>query len=285
MKIISKTLVAGAAVVTLAACNNGENNENLNVNDGLNDDNSNNEVEIDNNGDDNDEEANNNDLNDESEEEDETAGAGSIPVENVSIEDGVLSYEYNGTSGEVGADMLETVFGKELAVPDSMSTEEAEEGTHRLVNISADDGSDLAGLHISVREGFSYEQDEVLTSQVDTERSAELQGVILETAGHVENFDTVHLDDETPFQFYFHVNGDASEPGQFPDAVDGEAYEQYKFYEIVEEGYYYVDVMMPAESDDELIGTGLAIASTFSPDGATLEEDDDADNDEENEEE
>ncbi|AOM83683.1 hypothetical protein [Salisediminibacterium beveridgei] len=291
MKIISRTLVAGAAIAVMTACNNGDNNEDINVNDGMNDANHNNDAEMnedneddnENNNDDN----NMNDMNNNDQDEDnggEEAETGSNPVENVSHDDGVLSYEYDGTSGEVDAELMETEFGKEIAMPDGMSMEEDEEGTHRIVHLSAEDGSDLEGLHISLREGFNYEGEEILTQQVDTERSAELQGSVLGSAGHVNSFETVHLDDDTPFHFYFHVEGDASEPGHFPESVDGEEYEQFKFYEIVEEGYYYVDVMLPAGSDAEVTGAGLAVASTFSPEGTTLEEDE-AEDDGESEEE
>lgn len=280
MKIISKTLVAGAAIAVMTACNNGEDNEDINVNDGMNDENNNDAEMNDNNenndenyNDDEDEDDNMNDMNENDENGDEETETGNIPVEDVSHDDGVLSYEYDGTSGEVDAEMMETEFGKEMAVPEDLSMEEDEEGTHRIVHLAAEEGSDLEGLHISVREGFDYEGDEILTQQVDAERSAELEAVVLESAGHVNSYETVHLDDDTPFHFYFHVEGDASEPGHFPESVDGEEYEQYKLYEIVEEGYYYVDVMVPAGTDPEVTGAGLAAATTFSPEGTTLEED------------
>lgn len=276
MKIVSRSLIAGAAVVALAACNDVENNEeNTNLNVGTNDDLNVNETNDDNENDESDENEEDNDMNDDmNDEADEEDGAetGSFPVENVSYDDGVLTYEYEGTEGEVNAEMTETEFGKEMAVPDSMSGETAEEGTHRVMHFE-DDG-ELDGLFVSVREAFDYSEGALLTTQVDPERNAELQGVVKETTGHINNFETVHLDDDTPFHFFFHIEGDASEPGVFPEAINDQEYEQYKFYEIVEEGYYYVDVMIPADRSDEAIGAGLAVAQTFSPEGATIDPED-----------
>ncbi|ADI00255.1 hypothetical protein [Salisediminibacterium selenitireducens] len=276
MKIVSRSLIAGAAVVALAACNDVENNEeNTNLNDGTNDEmnvNENNDGNENNGNDENGEDNGmNDDMNEEADEE-ETVETGSFPVENVSYDDGVLTYEYEGTEGEVDADMMETEFGKEIAVPASMNDEVDQEGTHRIVHL--EDEGELDGLFVSVREAFDYSEGALLTTQVDPERNAELQEVVKDTTGHINSFETVHLDDETPFHFYFHIEGDASEPGVFPESINDQDYEQFKFYEIVEEGYYYVDVMVPADRSDEAMGAGLAVAQTFSPEGATLDPED-----------